>query len=352
MKRLPLLILAAALGLAACAPANDGLPSPTDSKVVQPTAAATGAATATSGGPVASTVIAATAQPGATIQPGSNGTPVPDDFAPTPIPTLTSGSGPTELKYQLLAQYPDLFFCDPDYYPVAHDDEAQLASQRFPQIQSNPEEFDAITKYLGLSGQTFSDDQKLAVYREHKRLSAISFEPAGGGYQFQLQTQDAQGKGLLITGRIDGSGAVSAQQSQPTVTTCPICLAAGTLIDTPSGAVPVAALRVGDLVWTLDASGARVAAPLALVGHVPAPAQHHMVHLVLTDGRELWASPGHPTADGRRLGQLQPGDALDGASVLSADRVAYDQPFTYDILPAGATGLYWANGVLLASTLR
>ena len=50
------------------------------------------------------------------------------------------------------------------------------------------------------------------------------------------------------------------------------------------------ALRVGDVVWTVDAAGARVAAPLLAVGHVPAPAGHQMVHVVLADGRQLWAS--------------------------------------------------------------
>jgi hypothetical protein len=43
---------------------------------------------------------------------------------------------------------------------------------------------------------------------------------------------------------------------------------------------------------------------------------------------------------------------LDGAHIASVDRVAYAGGATYDILPAGATGTYWANGVLLGSTLR
>src|SRR6185295_2639064 len=156
-------------------------------------------------------------------------------------------------------------------------------------------------------------------------------------YQFRLQTQDSDGNGFLITGVIDGQGVVSAEQKQPSVATCPICLSAGTLIDTPNGRVPVTALRVGDLVWTVDGAGARVAAPLAAVGHVPAPAGHQMVHVVLADGRELWASAGHPTADGRPLGTLRAGGLLDGARIVSAQRVPYDQPATYDILPTGAT---------------
>jgi len=37
--------------------------------------------------------------------------------------------------------------------------------------------------------------------------------------------------------------------------------------------------------------------------------------------------------------------------VASADRVAYPGGATFDLLPSGSTGNYWANGVLLASTL-
>jgi len=63
-------------------------------------------------------------------------------------------------------------------------------------------------------------------------------------------------------------------------------------------------------------------------------------------------SPGHPTADGRHIADLSRGDALDGARVVSVERVRYAGAATYDILPAGATGMYWASGILLGSTLR
>jgi hypothetical protein len=43
---------------------------------------------------------------------------------------------------------------------------------------------------------------------------------------------------------------------------------------------------------------------------------------------------------------------IDGSRIASVERVAYSGGATYDILPAGATGAYWANGVLLGSTLR
>ena len=111
-------------------------------------------------------------------------------------------------------------------------------------------------------------------------------------------------------------------------------------------------LRPGDRVWTVDAAGARVAAPIAQTGHMLVPPTHQMVHLTLADGRELWASPGHPTSDGRVLGQLALGDTLDGARIIHLERVTYGQPATYYLLPAGATGFYWANGILIGSTLK
>jgi hypothetical protein len=76
-----------------------------------------------------------------------------------------------------------------------------------------------------------------------------------------------------------------------------------------------------------------------------------MVHLVLADGRELLASPGHRTADGRQLGSLARRDSLDGSTIVTWELVPYAGDRTYDLLPAGPTGHYWANGILLSSTL-
>jgi hypothetical protein len=52
------------------------------------------------------------------------------------------------------------------------------------------------------------------------------------------------------------------------------------------------------------------------------------------------------------MGDLRVSDRLDGAAVLSAGRVPYSGGATYDLLPAGGTGFYWANGILIASTLH
>jgi hypothetical protein len=62
-------------------------------------------------------------------------------------------------------------------------------------------------------------------------------------------------------------------------------------------------------------------------------------------------SGSHPTADGRRLDALQPGDTLGGPHVQSLQLVPYEHDRTYDILPASDTGTYMAGGALIGSTL-
>src|SRR5439155_1057535 len=83
-------------------------------------------------------------------------------------------------------------------------------------------------------------------------------------------------------------------------------IARDTRIATPSGDVAVQNLRIGDLVWTLD-GGVRTVAPVIALGNTPVPTTHQIVRVVLSDGRVVRASPGHPTADGRVVGELRRG---------------------------------------------
>ena len=288
-----------------------------------------------------------------TVGPPGTEVPFPTPEPPTAIPTLLSATlSPIELKYKVLDQFPDFFFCDPDFYPVVRDDELSLALQRFPDLQANAEEFQTILKHNGLEGlSTFTDDQKLLIYRDYKKLNAIYFDLVGDAYQFQIQTGSESQPGFAIKGTIDGNGSIEIQQKDASHPMCPICLAIGTLIDTPRGAVRVESLHVGDPVWTMNAAGERVVAVILETGNVRVPATHQVVHVILSDGRELWASPGHPTADGRRLADLKVGDVLDGARAVLVERVMYHGSSTYDLLPSGDTGFYWANGILMGSTL-
>ena len=308
----------------------------------------------TTGGTGAATAAVVTVMPATTSIIIANATlpSFPTTGIATPIPTLPSALSPTELKYRILAQYPDFFFCDPDFYPVARGDEGDAARQRFPELQANLEEFQAILTHNGLSGlTTFTDEQQLLIYRQHKKLAALHFELAAGQYEFQL-TSGGEGKqSFNIQGGIDGNGQITVRQKTPGFATCPICLAAHTRIDTPRGAVFVEDIKAGDPVWTLNSLRERVSAPVIKTARVPVSAGHILLHIMLEDGRELWASPGHPTADGRRLLDLQVGDLLDGGRVASSERVLYDGAATYDILPGGSTGSYWAEGILMGSTL-
>lgn len=133
---------------------------------------------------------------------------------------------------------------------------------------------------------------------------------------------------------------------------CPRCLPANARIATPRGYVDVADLRVGDVVWSKDARGRRVAQRLVEVRATPVASGHQMTVVTLDDGRRVVASPSHPIVGGSSLGRLRSGHQLDGSTVVEIRGIAYRGASTYDILPEGDTSQYWADGVLLASTLR
>ncbi len=260
-----------------------------------------------------------------------------------------------QLKYRVIDELGRPLFCDPDFYPVARADEGELAKQRLPEIQKDADAFRAIVGHLKLpSSGPYTADQQLAIYRESKTLNAIVLQPINDVWAFAYVGATTGGGAERVDGRVSLYGRVTVinRQAQAGPPPCPICLALGTHIATPNGDVAVQDLHVGDVVWTTDLAGARIAAPLAVIGSTPVPATHIVVRVALDDGRIVYVSPGHPTADGRRVGDLAAGDPLDGARIASVERVAYAGGATYDVLPAGATGAYWANGVLLGSTLH
>ena len=299
--------------------------------------------------------VACTATPAPTGTPGPNPSPTP---SPSPSPSPTSELSAAELRYALLAQFSPISWCDPDFYPIQRQDEQVSADERWAEITADAETFTAITSHLGIAGDdpaALDPSERLAVYRDWKLLNAVHLEPVDGAFAFDLisETNVGLGRGIRSAGTIDARGAIDvAIQEDSFLTACPICLARGTMIDTPDGPRAVEALRVGDLVWTLDAAGRRVAQPIVRIGSTPVPPTHQVMHLMLDDGREVWVSPGHPTADGRTAGALRVGDELDGALIVGNERIAYSGGATFDILPDSPSGTYWANGILLGSTLR
>jgi hypothetical protein len=132
---------------------------------------------------------------------------------------------------------------------------------------------------------------------------------------------------------------------------CPICLSSDTMISTPNGDINVKELKVGMTVWSINTNGKKTAQPLLKVSSTPVPVDHKVVHLVLEDGRALRVSPKHPTEDGRTVEELKAGNTYDGSIIKSIALEQYSEEKTYDLLPAGETGHYWANGILMGSTL-
>jgi hypothetical protein len=274
--------------------------------------------------------------------------------AATPAPVGTPLSV-NQLKFAVMDAIGPPVYCDRDFYPLARPGGEQASAiAQYPQIRADAELYSTIVAHEHLPAGDLTDAQKLLLYRAWKLLGALTLSPTGSGYSFSYRVLSKSGTAsyLMVTGTVRVDGVVTVSSSTPTgAPNCPICLAAATLISTPNGDVRVTDITPGMLVWTSSAGGARVAAPVLEVGSTEVPAGHVMVHLVLSDGRELRASPGHRTADGRPLGSLAAGDALDGSRITRWEQVPYSGDRTYDLLPAGATGTYWANGILLSSTL-
>jgi hypothetical protein len=266
----------------------------------------------------------------------------------TPAPTTTVYTV-SELKYRLFAVYPDYFWCDPDFYPIARPEEPSAISL-FDEIKNNREEFSAILKHLSLPDKnTYTEEEKLQIYREHKKLNyAVQLNSDVSAYVFTIRSGREQG--FTYQGKISQSGVIEVTSKIEGTNTCPICLAADTTIYTPRGFIPVEQLRTGDFVYTMDKDGNKILAVLIMVTSVPVPTSFEIIHIGLEGGRNISASPGHPTADGRNVGQLRVGDVLDGSRIISIASLPYGG-YTYDVMPDGGTGLYWANGILLKSTL-
>jgi len=282
---------------------------------------------------------------------GSSASPSPQ---PAPSgPAQTAG----QLRLQLIDQLGPRWFCDPDEYPVAHGSEQENAITRYPEMVAEGDVFTAVANQLGIDlAGALTDTQKRAIYHLWKAAVSIPLDPLGNGqyhFEYLAAPLGSATEGTRTVGTIAVGGAVSIeQQSSAGAPPCPICLSVGTPIDTPDGPVAVEALRLGDPVWTRDMHGRRVAGTVIALGSTPAPIGHRVVVLRLADNRTVTASPGHPLPDGRLIGNLRVGDTVDGSRVVAADLIPYAGADTYDLVASGPTGIYFAGGIPLGSTLR
>jgi hypothetical protein len=273
-----------------------------------------------------------------------------------PAPTGGLVLGPAELRLVLIDRLGPLWYCDRDSYPVGRD-EAQAALDAWPEMQAENELLRAIAARLGIDVEgAVSGAEKLALYRQWKMGLAVQLETIGEhDYRFDYLAQPLPGtsEGVRTAGTIRDTGEIAIEQQAPAgEPPCPICLARGTLIETPGGPVPVEQLRPGDAVWTLSADGRRVPGTVIALGSATAPPGHRVVRLELEDGRSVTASPGHPLADGRPLGGLRAGDLVDGRRVVRVESLPYGLAATHDLVVSGATNAYFSDGIALASTIQ
>lgn len=193
----------------------------------------------------------------------------------------------------------------------------------------------------------FSDSVSGLDFREYPLATNV-------GYPITLHIGDSASNGCtvdLTLVKISNNTATFLKKeynNRP----CPICLSENTVIDTPNGPINVKELQTGMSVFTQDSSGHKQTGMILKTGRTMAPPGHIMVHVMLDDKRELYVSPNHPTADGRLFGGLLAGDTLDGSKIISVEQVPYNGTYTYDVLPSGKTGFYWADEILVASTLK
>jgi hypothetical protein len=278
-----------------------------------------------------------------------------------PSPRSTGSSGSDNLSVPamklrvLKAVGGHLDYCDPDLYPVGFGTPLEAAERRLPSIRAAAGSFAAILAFEHIpAGSALTDAQKVAINEDYKQIEAIDLRPAGArfGFTVYVPTQAYPTYSRSFSGTVDRSGSVRLGSPGPGRSKmCPICLAQGTMIATPNGPVSVQSIRPGMAVWTTDRAGRRIEGHVLEAGWMVAFPGHTVVTVELANGLSVTASPGHPTGDGRTVGDLRVGDLLDGAVVVAATLRPYEGSATYDLLPSGPTGAYFANGVLLGSTL-
>lgn len=170
-------------------------------------------------------------------------------------------------------------------------------------------------------------------------------------YQYDL-TYNHNGQPWEATGSVNFLGIISESSNAAYLGNQGVCLSSNTVIDTGKGQKQVTTLKVGDKVWSVSSNGKKVLVPIIKTIRRPVPIGIILLHVLLADNRQLTVSPNHPTASGLLFKDLKVGGTLDNSKIVKITDVSYDEGFTYDILPQSSTGTYWADDVLVGSTLK
>ena len=129
--------------------------------------------------------------------------------------------------------------------------------------------------------------------------------------------------------------------------TLPLCLSPDTRIKTPGIQKRIADIKVGDKVISENSEVVKV----KKIVQVKAK-RHKILRVTFNDATVLEVSPGHPIGNGEEFNDLKVGRYLDGRMVIKIKKIPYYYQYTYDILPDSKSGKYYANGILVGSTLR
>lgn len=142
-----------------------------------------------------------------------------------PAPPPATGGTPAsvwKLRYMLLGHYPDFAFCDPDYYPVARDDEQSAADAWWARVNHSSPEVQTIIAQHGYR-EPLTGSQRLVAYRDHKKLSVITMTAVSGGYEYQLSTGTPGGRpDHTVTGMVTLDGTVHERSRRPRPGGCPV----------------------------------------------------------------------------------------------------------------------------------
>lgn len=133
---------------------------------------------------------------------------------------------------------------------------------------------------------------------------------------------------------------------------CLSCLSSSTMIATPLGNINVKKIKVGQLVYSANEYGKKICVPVVKTSKVFVSKTHKIIYIALEDGRKLLVSPTHPLIGTKKICQLAIGAKYDGSIISDFEILDYEDKYTYDLLPESATGYYWANGILIGSTLH
>jgi len=266
------------------------------------------------------------------------------------VPTLPFLPRSTaDLKYSVIDSVGDPLVCtgwgmpNPTFNPYGE----------YPRIVSDVSTYSAIIRRQHLPPGPLTNDQIVAVYRDWLKLNAVRLSWDGSAYDFAMfpgpTSEELRNE---LVGKVDVLGHVYYVHQSSAMGACPICLAGGSVISTPNGLIPVSKIALGMHIWSATTDGQPVeAVVLETTSRLAAPGSQ-LLHVTLADGRQITASAPHEIADGRPLGSLRVGDEIQGVAITELNVVDDSLGFTYDLLPSGATGEYWADGILMRSTLH